>query len=271
MTALSCLLTSAAFALDIANDMATNAPYAVGQEYIQVGTPPGNQTAATNGMNGGFGFNAWQRGGYGTPPNNGSTLITNINASFNMGAQQFGMRSAPNGSEGADARRRLLNPLGIGSVISASLMHGGNGAGQANTQGEAGVEFRSGLLANPGRDMFTVIGEVGQNWRVFRLGGSVVSPIAVTPGQRLDVSARQLGNEQFEVTLTPFGGTPWIHVGTVLSANDAPGQLIQTMQFYVFGTNGDFYVNNLRAVPEPATLAILGLAGVAALRRRRAR
>ncbi len=241
---------SAVFAqAQIAYDSAEESVYIVGQEYIQVGTPPGDQTSATNGLNGGYGWNRWQRGGYGDNGNYGNTLITAINASFNMGSKQFGIRSGLNGADfsGADARRRLLNPLAVGSTMSWSMMAGGNGAGQQNTIGEFGAEIRSGLLSNPGRDMLIVIGEYGQNWRVFRLGGSVFTTLPVTPGQRMDVHFVSKPGDQFDITFTPFGGTGQTISGSYLST----GQLPQTLQFYAFGSNGDNYFNYIRA-DEPS-------------------
>lgn len=247
----------------IAFDSASDPVYTLGQEYIQVGTPPGDQTAATNGLNGGTGWNAWQRGGYGDPPNNGTTLITGLAPSFNMGTQQFGVRSGANGQNGADARRRLLNPLQVGQGFKWIMMAGGGGAGTANTQGEFGAEIRSGLLSNPGRDMLNIIGEPGRNWRVFRSGGTIESATPVTAGQRVDVEFWVLPGNQFSVTFTPFGGSGSTVNGTFLSNNQLP----QTLQFYAFGTNGDFYVNNIAAVPEPAS--VLALGGLVALTLRR--
>jgi hypothetical protein len=249
-----------------AGDNASNAPYVVGQEYIQVGTTAGDQTAATNGMNGGFGFEKWQRGGYGSPPNNGTTVISNINASFGMGAQQFSMTSGASGSEGADARRRLLSDLPVGSVFSFSMMAGGNGAGRANTSGFWGVEMRSSLLSNPGRDIFGIYGGPTGNWSVEGAGAAQNSGIAVTAGQRLDVSILTTAAGAFSVTLTPAGGT-----GSTFAVNSiSAGAYLRTAQFFVFGTNGDFYMNNLQAVPEPGTFVALGIGVLAIARRRRA-
>ncbi len=237
----------------LALDNAANSVYVVGQEYIQVGTPPGQQGLATNGLNGGFGWNPWQRGGYGDNGNYGTTLITNLNPSFNMGTKQFGLRSGVGGLDfsGADARRRLLNPLAVGSTISFSLMMGGGGAGQVNTIGETAAEIRSSLLSNPGRDMCTIIGQPGVNWRVFRDGGSVSSTIPVTPGQRVDVLFKIVTADTFEVTFTPFLGTGSTVSGTFVSL----GQQVQTVQFNTDQTDGDFYVNNLRADAPSATLS----------------
>lgn len=259
-------LTATALAYGQAADNASNAPYIAGQEYIQVGTTPGDQTAAVNGLNGGYGFNKWQRGGYGSPTNAGSTLITNLAPSFNMGTQQFGMRSAPDGSEGADARRRLNNDIPTGGWIGFSLMAGGNGAGQLNSQGEFGVEIRGSSLSNPGRDMVGLYGSNGANWRVFGNMATINTAIPVIPGQRLDVRVIDLGGNSFQFDLTPFGGSTLSYVQTSISA----GVKMRTAQFYVYNTNGDYYINNLQAVPEPATLlALAGGAAVIGLRRRR--
>lgn len=239
----------------LAKDEASKSVYVIGQEYIQVGTPPGNQTAATNGLNGGSGFNQWQRGGYGDPPNHGTTVITNLAGSFNMGTKQWNMRSGPGGLNGADARRRLLTPINVGDTWFLSMMAGGNGAGSLNTIGEFGAEFRSSLLSNPGRDMATIIGEMGRNWRVFRSGGTLESTLPVVAGERIDVIMRVMANDTFACTFINPAGVCSTVSGTFLSL----GQQIQTCQFYCFGTDGDFYINNL-AVYEgqpPSSYAIV--------------
>ncbi len=250
-------------------DTASDPTYEVGKEYIQVGTALGNQTAATNGKNGGYGWEKWQRGGYGDNGNYGSTLITNLAGSFNMGTQQFGLRSGTGGNDfsGADARRRLVNPLPIGGQMSFSLMAGGDGAGTVNSKGEFGAEIRSGLLSNPGRDMCTIIGEMGRNWRVYRDGGTMESSIPVTAGQRVDVTLTPKLDSMFDCTFSVFGTSLTSTVnGKFISA----GQLVQTVQFYCYGTDGDFYTNNLAAVPEPSSLLALGGIGLLAIRRKRA-
>lgn len=238
-----------------ASDNAGNSPYAVGLEYIQVGTPLGDQTAATNGMNGGFGFDRWQRGGYGTPPNNGTTLVTNLSPSFNMGSQQWGLRSGPGGVEGADARRRMVNDLPVGGSVSFSMMTGGNGAGQVNTSGECGVEIRSAALSNPGRDILAIYARPGQNWKLYAQEGDITTSLAATPGQRLDVKLTQIGSDVIRIDLTPFGGSTETHNVTNLS----PGTLIRTTQFYCFNSDGDFYVNNLSANHDPSNVIVAPL------------
>ena len=243
------LMLAAVSQAQVALDEASNTPYAVGLEYIQVGTPPGDQTLATNGMNGGFGFDKWQRGGYGTPPNNGTTLITNVSTSFNMGTQQWGMRSGPGGAEGADARRRLTSDLPIGATLSFSMMVGGNGAGTVNTMGFYGVELRSSLLSNPGRDLISINGDPFGNWSVFGSDGRVETGIPMVPGQRVDVKVKAIGGDVFQVDMTPFGGTTLTYTRLSLS----PGQLIRAAQFYVFGTDGDFYMNFFKASSAPPT------------------
>ncbi|HMS55951.1 MAG TPA: hypothetical protein PKA27_11175 [Fimbriimonadaceae bacterium] len=234
-----------------AKDDAMDSTYVIGQEYIQVGTPPGDQTAATNGKNGGFGFNAWQRGGYGSPPFFGTTLITNVSPSFNMGAQQFGLRSATDGSEGADARRRLFSDLEVGQILSFSMMPGGGGAGQQNSRGDMGAEIRGASLSNPGRDMVTINGSNGQNYSILDSVGYVFTDIPVTPGVRVDVQVRQTAIGTIEIKMKPWGGATRTYVKTSISS----GVKIRTVQFYCFETDGDFYVNFLDAKNPPATPA----------------
>lgn len=249
-----------------ASDNASNAPYVAGQEYIQVGTTLGDQTAATNGMNGGFGFNAWQRGGWGDAPNYGTTLITNLSSTFNMGSQQFGLRSGPGGQNGADARRRLNSDMPVNSVLSFSMMAGGGGAGTLNSQGEFGAEIRTSSLSNPGRDILGIYGSNGNNWKFWDKVGTHDTGLSCAAGQRMDVSILTTAAGQFQITFTPFGGS-----GTTIAAvSDTANGMIRTAQFYVYNTNGDFYVNNLQAVPEPATIAAMaiGITAMARIRRR---
>ncbi len=229
----------------VAADNAGDAVYVVGAEYIQVGTPPGDQTGATNGLNGGFGFNKWQRGGYGTPPNNGTTLITNISSAFNMGSKQFSMRSGPGGVEGADARRRALADLVYGQTMSFSIMPGGNGAGDLNTKGDFGVEIRSASLSNPGRDMISINGSndlVGKRYSLLDYDGYQFSSVLVNPGERVDITVTQITGDDICVTMKPFGGA----LSSYLLRSVSTGVLMRTAQFYCFETSGDFYFNNLQ-------------------------
>lgn len=230
----------------IALDSAEDSVYVVGQEYIQIGTPAGNQTAAVNGLNGGFGFEKWQRGAYGDNGNFGSTLVTNINSSFHMGTKQWGLRSGVGGLDfsGCDARRRLLADVLVGSTVSFSIMPGGNGAGVESTSGDFGVEFRGSSLSNPGRDLFAMNASFGQNYSLQDDSGSQFTGIPVTGGLRVDVSIVVLSTTQYSVTLQPYGGSPETH--TLTSYASSLGAPLRTVQFYAFTTNGDSYANFLR-------------------------
>lgn len=237
------IVASAGEAYDDANDSV----YVVGQEYIQVGTPPGDQTAATNGLNGGTGWGRWQRGGYGTPPDNGYTYITNIPASFGMGAKQFGLHAGPLGVEGADARRRLNDDMTVNQKMTFSIMPGGAGAGAENIQGYFGAELRSSLLGNPGRDLMSISGTPGSTWSVYDSTGDHFTSIPCSPGVRIDVEITQLGLFTYSCKLTPAAGSPETVTGTFIYT----GNNIRTVQFYAFITDGDFYANFLR-VSDPA-------------------
>jgi|GEM_PF-3452476 len=257
MTASLMSLAIAGYA-QVAADSAADAVYVVGQEYIQVGTPPGDQTAATNGLNGGFGFNRWQRGGYGTAPDNGTTTISNISSSFNMGAKQFNMRSNASGFEGADARRRALDDLDFGQTMSFSIMPGGNGAGDLNTKGDFGVEIRAASLSNPGRDMISINGSndiVGKRYSLLDANGYQFSNVLVNPGERVDISVTQISGDDICVAMKPFGGA----FSTYMLTSASSGVKIRTAQFYCFETSGDFYHNNLMigAVPHQVTGGVI--------------
>jgi hypothetical protein len=247
-----CLTTLTAICLviganaQIAMDSAEDSVYVVGQEYIQFGTPPGDQTGATNGRNGGFGFNPWQRGGYGDNGNFGSTLVTSVSPSFNMGTKQFGLRAGVNGADfsGCDARRRLLNNVGLDEIVTFSLMPGGNGAGTQSLFGDFGVEFRGAPLANPGRDLFGMNASFGQNYSIQDDSGSRFTGIPVAPGVRVDVIVVSRSTSNFTMTLKPFGGTAETY--QLVSYSGANGTPLRTIQFYAYLTNGDSYVNYLK-------------------------
>ncbi len=253
---LAALAAAIASQAQIAYDTAENAVYVVGQEYIQVGTELGNQTAATNGLNGGFGFNKWQRGGYGDGGNFGSTLITNVPASFHMGTKQFGIRSGVNGDNfsGADARRRFNEDFVVGQKLTFSIMPGGNGAGTESSKGDFGIEFRSGLLSNPGRDMFAINGSKGQFYSILDITGYRFTTVPVTAGQRVDVEVTSSSVNNFTIKLTPFGETGSSY--DVVSISSDQNVNLRTIQFYAYQTDGDSYANFLRI--DGAGVAVSG-------------
>ncbi|MBS1705412.1 MAG: hypothetical protein JST40_06030 [Armatimonadetes bacterium] len=239
----------------IAYDSAEDSVYIVGQEYIQVGTTLGDQTAATNGLNGGYGFEKWQRGGYGDNNNFGSTKITNVSSSFHMGTKQFGLRSGVGGLDysGCDARRRMINDFEIGQILTFSVMPGGGGAGQESTTGDFGCEFRGSSLSNPGRDMFAFNASKGQNYSIQDNTGSRFTDVPVVPGQRVDFEVWSTALNHFSIKITPYGGTS--HTYTVESISSAQNVKLRTIQFYAYTTDGDSYVNFLKvALPtHPVT------------------
>lgn len=252
LAVIGALLLGGAACAQVAYDVATNSPYVVGSEYIQVGTPPGDQTGATNGMNGGYGFNRWQRGGYGGAMP-GYNHIKAVSTSFNMGPAQFGLNATTEAFSGCDARRRMDADMTNGQILSFSMMAGGNGAGNAIVQGWVGAEIRSSSLSNPGRDIIS-IGHFGGggDWELSHRNGTVHTGILLNPGERLDVSIKQLGGDWYRVTITPWSGMPQVY--DVQGYYD--GWSIRTVQFYAFDTaEGDFFVNFLKVANPPITVS----------------
>jgi hypothetical protein len=78
------------------------------------------------------------------------------------------------------------------------------------------------------------------------------------------------GLNPYTLTVSPFtGGSPY---ATVSGSENGP---LQSADLFDYNTTGDGFFNNLNitpeAVPEPSTLALFGLSGVAMLLRLRRR
>lgn len=94
--------------------------------------------------------------------------------------------------------------------------------------------------------------------------GSDITPIATRVVSALELS---LDFSTFQVPLTDFTAS-----SSVLDDSDAAiGQQMQVLVRQVGGTSGAFNLDDARlsSVPEPTSLAVLGLAGLCCVRRRR--
>lgn len=95
--------------------------------------------------------------------------------------------------------------------------------------------------------------------------GETINEVAVLPVSALELS---FDFTTFEVPLTDFT----VSTGVLDALDPAVGQNVRVMVRQVNGAGGAFNLDNARleAVPEPGSLALMGVAGAWLLRRRRA-
>lgn len=221
-----------------------------------------------NGSNGGSGFLAWSL----SNNDNGATLFagnflgdsTAGAGNINTGGVSFGLYANP-ATAFVNADRAFTLALTTGNVFTFQLAlnfdNGNKGfnlfagsQGQVfnfNVGGGASVSASSGATLNPGSG-------TGYNY------GGNDAVINVTLGV---TSSTQFSYNISRTSESGFQGT--LFSGTVTGLTDA----LSGFRFYVSGTaagidQNNLYVNSLSVVPEPSTIALLGL-GLAAFALRR--
>jgi hypothetical protein len=219
------------------------------------------------GSNGGSGFGAWtlsSSGGPGVIPGFAGAFIGDPTSAgiTGMSTSSFGLFANPSGSGAfVDADRSLANPLGIGD--SFSFQWGINWPADSDASGNKGFNIFSGGVGA------TQLINVNQgNPDTITINGTDVGFGYGTAAMTWTITRTSETNLQVDAT-NRAGGAAYSGNVTISGAPDA-------FRFYASGMNtGDNrqpYFNNLTltVVPEPSSLSLLALSGLALLRRRRA-
>ena len=220
----------------------------------------GNYTTESpwnNGSNGGSGFGAWTL----TSTGDAGSFTGNPSAAgiTGMSSTSFGLYAKPPGSGAfVNAERGFTNPLGVGDSFSFQWginwdSNGGNKGFSLYSGGVSGTEL---INVNNGSDeVITINGaNVGFGY------GNATMTWAIT----------RTSSTNLQVDATNRAG------GAAYSGNFTISGNPDSFKFYASGMDsGDFrqpYFNNLTltVVPEPSSLSLLALSGLALLRRRRA-
>ncbi len=221
----------------------------------------------TNGSNGGTGFGAWTITSSGGTGFAGAFIGDPTSAGITgMSTTSFGLYANPLSSGAfAIAERSFANPLGVGDSFSFQWGinwdsgTGGNKGFSLYSGGTGGTELIN--LNNAGSSDITINGNnVG-----FGYGTAAMTwTITRTSETNLQVEAT---NRDVSLTAAPnYSGN------ITISGTAAP----DSFKFYASGMQGGNeaqpYFNNLTltVVPEPSSLSLLALSGLALLRRRRA-
>jgi hypothetical protein len=219
------------------------------------------------GSNGGSGFGAWTLSSSGGTGGFAGSFIGDPTSAgiTGMDTTSFGLYANPLASGAfVNAERGFANPLGVGDSFSFQWginfdSNGGNKGFSIYSGGTSGAELIN--LNNAGSSAITINGtDVG-----FGYGNATMTwTITRTSATNLQVDAT---NRDVSLTAAPnYSGN------ITISGTAAP----DSFKFYASGMdsgdNRQPYFNNLTltVVPEPSSLSLLALSGLALLRRRRA-
>ena len=226
----------------------------------------------TNGSNGGTGFGAWTLSSSGGTGFAGAFISDALSGNptsagiSGMSTTSFGLFANPLGSGAyVNAERGFANPLGVGDSfsfqwgINYDSGAGGNKGFSLYSGGTGGIELIN--LNNAGSSNININGNnVGFGYGV----AAMTWTITRTSTTNLQVEAT---NRDVSPTAAPnYSGN------ITISGTAAP----DSFKFYASGMQGGNeaqpYFNNLTltVVPEPSSLSLLALSGLALLRRRRA-
>jgi len=145
----------------------------------------------------------------------------------------------------------------VGQTISFQIDNGNIQSG-----GTVGIGLQNSGLGNNRFEFFFVGNDT--NYTYLDNGGSQDSGIGFTSsGLTLDFTLT--GADTYSIDVTPLGSSTSSWTGTL---GGTPGSGVDRLRFFNFnagsGSASDFYANNISIIPEPSSLMMLGLAGMAA-------
>jgi hypothetical protein len=227
------------------------ATFAVGTANAQVLATDvaSNYTTETwvNGSNLGSGFGAWDLFTSGTAGYFIGDSVAQGFGNVNSGSSAFGMFGNPAGDNYANAQRALSTPLSTGQAFSIDLAI-------AFRNGNKGISLFAGGFDDPSQIWnFNVGGEI------YSAGGTDLG-WAYSQNSVFSLTATQLSLTSVGISLVRGSDT---YTSTVTSASGLSG-----FRAYVGSTDAgndlnNLFVNNMQAVPEPSTYALLTLGALA--------
>lgn len=236
---------------------------------------PAYNSGWTSGSNGGYGFQAWtldgpgdsngSHGGFfiGDSTANGGGGSGNPGSSGGInttGAKSFGMYA--NSGQTVDAIR-LFDGGGLATTDTLSFAMDN---GYVANSGTVGISLRAGSTNR--LEFYFKGGDA--DYTINDASGAHSSGIGYTDGG-LTVSFTPTSASTYSLTVTPNGGSPTTFTGTLLGSPTSTD--VDTFRAFDSdsenGTAGNFYVNSLNIVPEPTSLAMLGMLSAGMLVRRR--
>ncbi len=216
----------------------------------------------TTGSNGGSGFGTWTiTANSGTSGFAGSLIGDPTSAGITgMSTTSFVLYANPSGSEAfANADRSFANPLGVGESFSFQW----------------GIHFDSGASGNKGFNLYSGGTGGAQLININNGGNSDITINGTNVGFGYGKNAmtwtfKLTSATNLQVDATDRDGNGAYSGNFAISGTSAP----DAFRFYASNMqSGDAaqpYFNNLSIVPEPSSLSLLALSGLALLRRRRA-